>query len=116
MGFTRTSRLSEEIRKVISNIIQNELKDPRIPMLTSVTNVDVTKDLKYAKVFISVYGDEVQKAKCIEGLKSSSGYLRKEVGSRIKMRHIPELFFEIDNSIEYGLHISKILNEINSKK
>lgn len=116
MGFTRTSRLSEEIRKTISNIIQNELKDPRIPMLTSVTNVDVTKDLKYAKVFISVYGDDTQKVKCIEGLKSSSGYLRKEVGSRIKMRHTPELIFELDNSIEYGLHISKILNEINSKK
>jgi ribosome-binding factor A len=115
MGFTRNSRLSEEIKKTISNIILNELKDPRIPMLTSVTNVDVTKDLKFAKVYISVYGDNDQKAKCIEGLKSSAGFIRKEVGSSIKMRHIPELLFEIDNSIEYGLHISKILNEINKK-
>lgn len=116
MGFTRNSRLSEEIKKTISNVIQNELKDPRIPMLTSVTNVDVTKDLKYAKVFISVYGNDEQKAKCIEGLKSSAGFIRKEIGSSIKMRHIPELVFELDNSIEYGLHISKILNEINAKK
>lgn len=116
MGFPRNSRLSEEIKRSISNIIQNELKDPRIPMLTSVTNVDVTKDLKYAKVFISVYGDPEQKAKCIEGLKSSSGFIRKEVGNSVKMRHIPELMFELDESIEYGLHISKILNEINNKK
>jgi ribosome-binding factor A len=116
MGFDRNSRLSEEIRKTISSVIQNGLKDPRIPMLTSITNVDVTKDLKYAKVFVSVYGDETQKAKCIEGLKSSAGFIRKEIGANIKMRHIPELTFELDNSIEYGLHISKILNEINSKK
>jgi ribosome-binding factor A len=115
MGYSRTSRLSEEMRKVISTLIQNELKDPRIPMLTSVTNVDVTKDLKYAKVFISVFGESEQKEKCIEGLKSSAGFIRKEVGSRIKMRHTPELIFELDNSIEYGLHISKILNEINKK-
>lgn len=116
MGFARTSRLSEEIKKTISGIIQNELKDPRIPMLTSVTNVDVTGDLKFAKVYVSVYGDDEQKSKCIEGLKSSAGYMRKEIGSRVKIRHTPELIFELDNSIEYGLHISKILNEINNKK
>jgi ribosome-binding factor A len=105
-------RLSEEMRKVISNIIQNEIKDPRIPMLTSVTKVDVTKDLRYAKIFVSVLGNDEQKQKCIEGLKSASGYIRKETGSKIKMRYTPELIFEIDNSIEYGIHIAEILKEV----
>lgn len=115
MGFTRTSRLSEEIRRVISSSIQNDIKDPRVPILTSVTKVDVTKDLKYAKVYISVFGEQDKKEKCIEGLKSASGYIRKEVGSKIKMRHVPELSFEIDNSIEYGMHISKLLQDVNKK-
>lgn len=116
MSVTRNSRLSEEIKRTIGSIIQNGLKDPRVPMLTSVTDVEVTKDLKYAKVFISVYGESDIKNKCLEGLRSSSGFIRREIGASIKMRHIPELIFELDNSIEYGLHISKILNEINSKK
>lgn len=116
MGFDRNSRLSEEIRKTISHVIQNGLKDPRVPMLTSITDVNVTKDLKFAKVFVSVYGTDDEKEKCLEGLRSSAGYIRKEIGANIKMRHIPELVFEIDNSIEYGLHISKLLNEINNKK
>ncbi|MCX7883924.1 MAG: 30S ribosome-binding factor RbfA [Caloramator sp.] len=113
MGFDRTSRLSEEIKKIVSNIIQNELKDPRIPMLTSITHVDVTKDLRYAKIYISVLGDTDKKEKCIEGLKSASGYIRKEVGNKLKARYIPEMVFEIDKSIEHGMHISNILKEIN---
>lgn len=116
MSFNRTSRLSEEIRKIISSIIQNDIKDPRVPMLTSVTHVDVTRDLRYAKVFISVFGTDEQKESCIEGLRSASGYIRKEVGSKIKVRYIPEMIFEIDKSIEYGLNISKKLNEINKNK
>ena len=116
MSVRRTSRLNEEIRKIISTIIQNELKDPRIPMITSITHVDVTKDLKYAKVYVSVYGDDEQKSKCIEGLKSAAGFIRKEIGSKIKIRYVPELVFEIDNSIEHGLHISQILEEIKKEE
>lgn len=116
MGFSRTTRLSEEIRKIISNIIQNELKDPRIPILTSVTSVDVTNDLRYAKVFISVFGSEEQKNECIEGLKNAAGFIRREVGSKIKARYIPEMIFELDKSIEHSLHISKLLNDIGGKK
>jgi ribosome-binding factor A len=116
MNVRRTSRLNEEIKKIISTIIQNELKDPRIPMITSITHVDVTKDLRYAKVYVSVYGDEEQKSKCIEGLKSASGFIRKEIGGRIKIRYVPELVFELDNSIEHGLHISQILEEIKKEE
>jgi ribosome-binding factor A len=115
MGFNRSSRLSEEIRREISSIIQNELKDPRIPMLTSITRVEVTKDLRYAKVYVSVFGDDEKKNKCIEGLKSASGYIRKEVGNRIKARYTPELLFEVDQSIEHGMHISKLLAEMNKE-
>jgi ribosome-binding factor A len=115
MGFDRTSRLSEEIRRELSSIIQNELKDPRIPMLTSIMRVDVTKDLKYAKVYVSVFGDDEKKQKCIEGLRSAAGFIRKEIGHRIKMRHTPEIIFEIDQSIEHGLHISKVISEINKE-
>lgn len=112
MSISRTSRLSEEIKRVVSNVIQNELKDPRVSTLTSVTHVDVTRDLSYAKIFISVFGTDDEKMQCLQGLKSAAGYVRKEVGNRIKIRHIPEIIFELDNSIEYGLHIEKLLQDI----
>lgn len=112
MAFNRTVRLSEEIRKIVSQIIQNDMKDPRIPILTTVTRVDVTKDLRYAKAYVSVFGDKEAKIKCIEGLKSASGYIRREVASKIKVRYTPEIIFEIDESLEYGLHINKILSDI----
>jgi ribosome-binding factor A len=115
MGFDRTSRLAEEIKKIVSNIIQNEIKDPRVPMLTSVTRVDVTRDLRYAKVYVSVFGDEETKKKCIEGLKSAAGYVRKEIGSKIKARYTPEVIFEVDQSIEHGMHISKIISELSKE-
>jgi ribosome-binding factor A len=112
MSVDRLSKLSEQIKKEISNIIQNEIKDPRVPILTSVISIEVTKDLRYAKVFVSIFGDEEKKVKCIEGLKSASGYIRKEVGSRMNIRYIPELIFEIDRSIEYGMHIDKVIKEM----
>ena len=112
MAINRTVRISEEIRKILSDIIQNNIKDPRVPILTTVTKVDVTRDLRYAKAYISVYGEKEDKIKCIEGLKSAAGYIRREVGSRIKVRYTPEILFEIDESLEHGLHINKILSDI----
>lgn len=115
MSVDRNSRLSEEMKRVIGNIIQNDLKDPRIPMLTSVTDVEVTRDLRYAKVYVSVFGSDGEKAKCIEGLKSAAGFIRKEVGARIKIRYIPEPVFVLDDSIEHGLHIAELLREVNKE-
>lgn len=115
MANGRINRINEEIRRIVSNIIQNDLKDPRIPVLTTVMNVDVTKDLRYAKVYISVFGDDEKKSKCIEGLKSAAGYIRREVGSKIKTHYTPEIIFELDNSIERAIHISKMLNDINKE-
>lgn len=112
MAFNRTVRIAEEIRRVLSDIIQNDIKDPRVPMLTTVTRVDLTRDLRYATAYISVFGEKEDKVKCIQGLKSAAGYIRREVGSRVKIRYTPEILFEIDESLEHGLHINKLLEDI----
>ena len=78
----------------------------------SITQVETTNDLRYAKVFVSIYGNEKQQEETLLGLRSAGGYLRREIGKNIKLRYTPELLFEIDNSIEYGMHINSILNKI----
>jgi ribosome-binding factor A len=110
--FSRSDRVSEEIKRSVSDIINNNLKDPRINCLVSVTKVELTKDMRYAKIFISVYGDEHTKNRAFEGLKSAEGFIRKELGNRIRLRYIPEICFKYDDSIEYGIHINKLLEEV----
>jgi len=107
----RTSRISEEMRKEISSIIMNDLKDPRMPSMVSVVSVNVTKDLRHAKVYISVLGSEEDKKNAQEGLKSASGFIRREVGHRMQLRYTPEMHFEIDDSIEHGVYMTKLINE-----
>lgn len=112
----RVGRLSEEIKKEVSQMIFEEIKDPRISSMTSITDIEVSKDLRYAKIYISVYGSDDEKKNTLEGLKSATGFIRHELGKRIKLRYIPELIFEIDNSIEYGAHISKILKDLDRQE
>ena len=107
----RIDRISEEIKKEMGSIIQNELKDPRLPQMVSITSLNVTKDLKYAKVYVSVLGSEEDKKNAIDALKSAAGYIRRELGHRIQIRYTPMIQFEIDNSIEHGFHIEKLLKE-----
>lgn len=107
----RIYRISEEIKREISNIIQNDLKDPRLPEFVSVLSVDTTRDLRYAKIYVSVFGNDEEKKKAMEGLKNAAGFIRREIGQRIKLRYTPELLFELDNSIEYGIYINKLINE-----
>jgi len=107
----RINRISEEVRKEVSSIIQSDLKDPRLPKMISVTNANVTKDLRYAKIYISVLGNDEDKKNALQGLKSASGFIRREVGHRMQLRYTPEMQFEIDNSIEHGVYISKLINE-----
>ncbi|NTV90813.1 MAG: 30S ribosome-binding factor RbfA [Clostridiales bacterium] len=107
----RIFRISEEMKKEISSIIQNELKDPRLPKMISVMSADVTKDLRHAKVFVSVYGTAEDRANAIEALKSASGFIRREIGHRMQLRLTPELHFELDNSIEHGVYITKLIND-----
>lgn len=112
----RINRISEEVRKEISNIVQNELKDPRLPKLISITAVNVTKDLRYAKVYTSVMGTDEEKKNAIEGLKSAAGFIRREIGHRVQLRYTPELLFELDNSIEQGVHIAKLIENTMKEK
>ncbi len=107
----RTGRISEEMKKEISTIIQNELKDPRLPKMISVTSADVTRDLRYAKIYISVLGTDEDKKHALEGLKSAAGFIRREIGHRLQLRYTPELLFELDNSIERGAYITKLIND-----
>lgn len=110
-NYQRTDRISEEVRKNLSDVIR-ELKDPRIPPLTSVVSVEVTKDLRYAKAYISVMGDDETKKNAIAGLKSAAGFIRREIGSRVLLRALPEFVFVLDNSIEHGAHINELLHSV----
>lgn len=110
-GYNRTDRISEEVKRELGTIIR-ELKDPRLPVMTSVISVRVTKDLKFAKAYISIMGDEKVKSDAIAALKGASGYIRREIGHRLNLRNTPEFTFVSDNSIEYGAHINQILREL----
>ena len=107
----RIVRISEEIKREVGNIIQGELKDPRLPEFTSVTSVQVSRDLRYAKVYVSILGSEKEKVAALQGLKSAAGFIRHEIGKRIKLRYTPEFQFELDNSIEHGVYINKLIKE-----
>ena len=112
MANNRINKINEEVRRELATIIR-ELKDSRIPLMTSVVAVNVTNDLSYAKCYISVMGDEDVQKKALEGLKSASGFIRREIGRRIDLRHTPEFLFELDHSIEHGAYINQVLSEIN---
>lgn len=107
----RIVRISEAYKQELSKIIREEIKDPRIPVMTTVISVDVTKDLKYAKASISVYGTEEEKVNAIKGLKSAAGFIRKEIGHRLNLRNTPEIQFSIDNSIEKGVYLTALINK-----
>lgn len=110
----RIDKINEEVKRELANIIR-ELKDTRIPLMTSVVTVNVTNDLRYAKAYISVMGDEETKNKAMQGLKSAAGFIRRELGKRIDLRYTPEFVFELDDSIEHGANIERLLNNINKK-
>lgn len=111
MANNRINKINEEIRRELAVVIR-ELKDSRIPMLTSVVAVSVTNDLSYAKCYISVMGDDETQKNAIAGLKSAAGFIRHEIGRRINIRYTPEFVFELDHSIEHGAHINQVLSEI----
>lgn len=112
----RTERIAGEMRRALSDIIQNELKDPRIPLVTSITNIKLAKDLKYAKIYISVFAGDEEKKAAIEALKGSSGFIRRALGQKMIIRSLPELTFVLDESLEYGAYMNKKIDEINKKQ
>ncbi len=111
MASNRIGRINEEIQKEISSLIRN-LKDPRVQnTMISVTRVEATPDLRYAKVYVS-FLEESRAADALKGLKSASGYLRRELGSALKLRYTPELVWELDDSITYGAKMLKLINSL----
>ena len=111
----KNTRINGEVQRELANIIRGGIKDPRISPLTSVVAVEVAPDLKTCKAYISVLGDsEAQKA-TLAGLKSAEGYIRRELAHTVNLRNTPEISFILDQSIEYGVHMSKIIDEVTAK-
>lgn len=111
----KIERLQSDVKLAISKIISNELKNPSVTGLISVTDVKITPDEKYAKVYVSIYGAK-SKAKTINGLKSSASFIRTNLSKMVKMRNLPELTFEIDDSLEYGAHMDEVFRKLNENK
>lgn len=105
-------RINQEVQKELSNLIRMEVKDPRVSPMTTIVNVEVAPDLKTAKVFISVLGDEKAQQDTIRGLKSAAPFLRSQLAHNMNMRNTPELRFISDQSIEYGVNMSHLIDEI----
>ena len=108
-------RINSEVQRALSELIRMGVKDPRVSSLTSVTDVEVAPDLKTAKVFVSVLGDEKKQKDTLEGLKSAMPYLRSQLAKSINLRNTPELRFHLDTSIEYGMHMSALINQVKAK-
>jgi len=109
----KNTRINGEVQKVLSTLISREIKDPRINPMTSVAAVEVAPDLKTAKRYISVLGDDESKKSTLQGLKSASSFMRGQLSKTLNLRNTPELTFVIDSSIEYGVHMSRLIAEVN---
>lgn len=115
MASNRIGRINEELQRELAGLIRN-LKDPRVQKtMVSVTRVEATPDLRYAKVYVSLL-DEAQAKDCMKGLKSAGGYLRRELGSSLNLRYTPELTWELDESITHGAHMLELINSLKIKK
>lgn len=109
----KNTRINGEVQKELAEIIRGGIKDPRISPLTSVVSVEVAPDLKTCKAWISVYGDETVEKDTLAGLKSAEGYIRRELARRINLRNTPEIRFIVDQSIAYGVRMSRLIDEVN---
>ena len=109
--YTRTDRLNEEFRRGVDRVIREEVRDPRVTGTFSVTRVDVTRDLRYAKVFVSVLEPELR-APLVDALKRAAGFIRREMGRRVQLHFTPELLFELDTNIEYGARMASLIDSV----
>ena len=108
----KNTRINGEVQRELANIIRGEIKDPRIHPMTSVVAVEVAPDLKTCKAWISVLGNEQAQQDTIAGLKSAEGFIRRKLAHTINLRNTPEIKFVLDQSIEYGIHMSKMIDEV----
>ena len=111
MNFDRTDRISEEVRREVDRIIREDVRDPRVTGTWSITRADVTRDLRYAKIRVSVLEEEQRKS-LLKALKNAAGFIRRELGKNLRLRYTPELLFEEDDNIAYGVHIASILADV----
>lgn len=110
----KNTRINGEVLKELSNIIHGEIKDPRINPMTSVVAVEVSPDLKTCKAYISVLGDEQSQKDTLKGLRSAEGFIRMKLARNINLRNTPEITFVSDQSIEYGVNMSRLIDEVNA--
>ena len=108
----KNTRINGEVQKVLSEIIRGAIKDPRISPLTSVVSVSVAPDLKTCKAFISVLGNEEAQENTMAGLKSAVGYVRRQLAKELNLRNTPEITFVLDQSIEYGVNMSRLIDDV----
>ena len=111
----KNTRINGEVQKELSTIIRNEIKDPRIRPMTSVMAVEVAPDLKTCKAYISVLGEKEAKEATIKGLNSAEGYIRRQLAKNLNLRNTPEIRFILDESIEYGVNMSKLIDDVTKK-
>ncbi|MDO5717541.1 MAG: 30S ribosome-binding factor RbfA [Tissierellia bacterium] len=116
MNSKRLSRIGSEIKKVISELILESIKDPRVSDMTTISDVKVSKDLGYADIAVSILGDDKVKSETLEGLNNAKGFIKKELGQRLDLRHIPEIRFEIDDTVEKGMHIEELISKIRQEE
>ncbi|RDY26880.1 30S ribosome-binding factor RbfA [Romboutsia weinsteinii] len=111
-SYNRTKRIAEEIRKVVSTMLISGIKDPRITSMVSVTDVEVTNDLSYAYVYVSILGGDEEST--LLGLRSAVNYIRREVSRNVKLRHTPQIIFKVDDSIKKGMYMSDLIKKVNA--
>ena len=111
MSYQRIDRISEQVRREVDRIIRESLSDPRIRGTFSVTRAEVTRDLRYAKIYISIL-EEADRAPMMAALKKAAGFVRHELGQSMIIRYAPEILFELDNNIEYSIHIATVLKQV----
>ncbi|MTI48039.1 30S ribosome-binding factor RbfA [Sporosalibacterium faouarense] len=116
MSSKRIGRISEEVKKIVSSIIRNDLKDPRIATMTSVTRVEVTRDLRYANIYFTVLGKDSEKHKTLKALEKAKGFVRRGIGEKLNLRYTPEPIFHLDESIEHGIYISKLIDKVSKER
>ena len=111
MRQNRAALVGDEIQKVISQLLLTEVKDPRIPVMTSVLEVRMSSDLTHANVFLSVYGTQKEKTECMAAMERASGFIRSQVAKRVKLRVAPELHFKLDESIEKSMDLMNLIDK-----
>lgn len=112
----RIIRINDEIKKELSEILRQGLKDPRMTAMASVVRVDTTVDLKYCKAYISVLGDDDQKQSCMDAINNAKGHIKSQIAHALQLRQTPEFKFILDDSLDYSFKIGKLLDEVNANK